>query len=80
MSEIPATSYSTIFHCDQGAFICLLRLLEGLVSVGMFMVFLRGNRAISREKNNRLTGEDRTLYQLAMVQTLLLSVYYLVFE
>jgi magnesium-transporting ATPase (P-type) len=26
-SDIPSTSYSTIFHCDQSAFICLLRLL-----------------------------------------------------
>lgn len=55
MSEIPATSYSTIFHCGQGLFVCTLRLLEGLVSVGMFYMFYRGNKAIANERNNKLS-------------------------
>jgi hypothetical protein len=48
MSDIPATSYSTIFHCDQSPFVCILRLLEGLVSLGMFWLFYNGYRAISK--------------------------------
>jgi hypothetical protein len=80
MAEVPATSYSTIFHCSQSGFICSLRLIEGLVSVGMFLMFYRGHKVINRERNNKLTNEDRLLYQLAMWQTLLLAVYYLLFE
>jgi hypothetical protein len=81
MSEsIPATSYSTIFHCDQSGFICLLRLLEGLVSVGMFYLFVQGYRVMKEEQNNKLSAEDRRLYMLAMLQTALLAVYYLFFE
>lgn len=80
MSEIPASSYSTIFHCSQSWFVCSLRLLEGLVSVGMFLMFYRGNKVINRERNNKLSGEDKLVYQLAMWQTLMLAVYYLVFE
>jgi hypothetical protein len=78
--DIPETSYSTIFHCDQSGFICLLRLLEGLVSVGMFWMFWKGYRAITRERNNRISKEDRWLYLLAMFQTFLCSLYYLLFE
>jgi hypothetical protein len=80
MSDIPATSYSTIFHCGQGSFICLLRLCEGLISVGMCAMFYKGYKAISHERNNKLSVEDKTLYQLAMTQTILLAVYYLIFE
>jgi hypothetical protein len=80
MSEVPASSYSTIFHCSQGWFICGLRLFEGLLSVGMFLMFWWGYKAIRRERNNKLSGEDKLLYQLAMWQTLMLGVYYLVFE
>lgn len=79
-SDIPPASYSTIFHCDQSSFICLLRLLEGLVSVGMFWMFYKGFRAITRERNNRISKEERFLFQLAMVQTALCSLYYLIFE
>ena len=46
--EIPATSYSTIFHCDQTFFVCLLRLGEGLISVGMFLLFWKGYKAINQ--------------------------------
>ena len=53
--DIPATSYSTIFHCDQGGFICLLRLLEGVISVFMFWLFWMGYRAIAKERNNRVS-------------------------
>lgn len=55
MSEIPATSYSTIFHCDEGLFVCILRLFEGLISVGMFWMFYQGYRAITKERNNKLS-------------------------
>ncbi len=79
MSEIPATSYSTIFHCSQTWFVCGLRLIEGLISVGLFYMFYRGNKIITRERNNKLSTEDKLLYQLAMWQTLMLAVYYLIF-
>lgn len=78
--DIPATSYSTIFHCDQSGFICLLRLLEGVISVFMFWLFWKGYRAISKERNNRVSKEDRWLYLLALFQTILCSLYYLIFE
>lgn len=78
--DIPATSYSTIFHCDQGFFICSLRLLEGIISLGMFWMFFKGYKAITRERNNRISSEERWLYNLAMFQTVMLSLYYLVFE
>lgn len=78
--NIPKTSYSTIFHCNQGAFICFLRLLEGLISVGMLWLFWRGYRAITRERNNKILPQEKNLYLLALGQTLLLSLYYLVFE
>lgn len=78
--NIPKTSYSTIFHCNQGMFICLLRLLEGLISVAMLRLFWKGYRAITRERNNKLPAEEKRLYLLALGQTLLLSLYYLIFE
>jgi hypothetical protein len=77
--DIPKTSYSTIFHCNQSMFICLLRLLEGLISVAMLRVFWKGYRAITRERNNKLPAEEKRLYLLALAQTLLLSLYYLIF-
>lgn len=77
---MPATSYSTIFHCSQSGFICLLRLLEGVVSIGMFTMFYRGYKVLNKERNNKLTQEDKLIYQLAMWLTLMLSVYYLLFE
>lgn len=46
--NIPKTSYSTIFHCNQGMFICFLRLLEGLISVAMLRLFWKGYQAITR--------------------------------
>ena len=46
----------------------------------MFLMFWWGYKAIRRERNNKLSGEDKLLYQLAMWQTLMLGVYYLVFE
>ncbi len=79
MSDIPATSYSTIFHCSQSWFVCSLRLVEGVIALGMFFVFYQGYKVISKERNNKLTKEDKTLYQLAMWQTILLAVYYLLF-
>lgn len=47
-TEIPASSYSTIFHCDQTFFVCFLRLCEGLISVGIFILFWNGYKAINR--------------------------------
>ena len=46
----------------------------------MFVMFYHGNKVINRERNNKLTKEDKLLYQLAMWQTLMLAVYYLIFE
>lgn len=43
-------------------------------------MFYRGNKAITNERNNKLSQEDKLLYQLAMWQTLMLAVYYLLFE
>ena len=46
----------------------------------MFLMFYRGYKVINKERNNKLTQEDRLLYQLAMWLTLMLAVYYLLFE
>jgi len=46
----------------------------------MFAMFYRGHKIITRERNNKLTKEDKLLYQLAMWLTLMLAVYYLIFE
>lgn len=53
--DIPASSYSTIFHCDESGFICLLRLCEGVVSVAMFYLFAQGYKQIANERNNKLS-------------------------
>jgi hypothetical protein len=80
MSDIPATSYSTIFHCDQSFFICLLRAFEGFISVGMCYIFFKGYKIFKQELNNRLSTEDKNLYMLAMAQTFFLALYFLIFE
>lgn len=77
--DIPASSYSTIFHCHQGYFICFLRLLEGLISLFVFWLFFKGYRVITAERNNKLSSEDKGLYMLGLFQTLLVALYYLLF-
>lgn len=47
--------YTTILQCDQGFLVCSLRFCEGLVSLAMTMLFLKGYRAISKESNNPIS-------------------------
>lgn len=40
--------YTTIFQCHEGFLVCSLRFCEGLVSLGMTLLFIRGYRAINK--------------------------------
>jgi hypothetical protein len=76
----PSKIYSTIFQCSLGFLACFLRMCEGLISAGMFVVFVRGYRVITKESINQISNEDKYIYMLAMSQTLALALYYFLFE
>ena len=44
----PGASYSTIFQCTEDGFTCTLRFFEGLVSLGMLLIFLRGYKTLTQ--------------------------------
>jgi hypothetical protein len=46
----------------------------------MFVAFVKGYRAITRENINPISNEDKYIYMLAMGQTLALTLYYFLFE
>lgn len=72
--------YTTILQCDQGFLVCSLRFCEGLVSLAMTMLFLKGYRAISKESNNPISKQDKHIFILAMCQTAILTLYFFLFE
>lgn len=78
--DVPSHSYSTIFQCDEDFFTCFLRLCEGVVSLVMFVIFIKGYKTLTNENNNPISKEDKYIYMLAMAQTLILTLYYFLFE
>lgn len=76
----PGTSYSTIFQCSEDGFTCTLRFFEGVISLCMFVIFVRGYRILTQENNNPISKDDKRIYMLAMGQTLILTLYYFLFE
>lgn len=54
-NDVPSHTYSTIFQCSEGLFTCLLRLCEGLVSLVMFIIFVKGYKTLANENNNPIS-------------------------
>lgn len=46
----------------------------------MFVIFVKGYKALSSENNNPISKEDKYIYVLAMTQTFILTLYYFLFE
>lgn len=76
----PVASYSTIFQCTEDGFTCTLRVFEGIISLVMLIIFIKGYRVLTQENNNPISKEDKRIYMLAMAQTLILTLYYFLFE
>jgi hypothetical protein len=45
--SIPTKTYSTIFNCDEGFLTCFLRACEGIISLAMFIIFIKGYKTLS---------------------------------
>ena len=82
MSIEPYTDegFSTIFQCSEGALVCSLRAVEGLISVLMTGLFVKGYIAISKNEREVVHKDDKMIYLLSLGQVALQALYYFLFE
>jgi hypothetical protein len=65
---------STLFDCSENG--CFEALLETLVTGITSVMYLRGFRIISKDRNNILNRINKIIYGLGMAQMIVLFLYF----
>ena len=78
--EYTDDGFSTIFNCKEGVLACSLRGVEGIISIVLTFVFVKGYIAITSNDSVLIHKDDRMIYLLSLAQVALQAMYYLLFE